>query len=84
MDNFAVTVTPNPTNTGNVSVKVENDKLISYTIISMTGQELYSTMVDFPEEEITLDTKQLSTGLYILRTNLESGNTAVNKIIVKN
>lgn len=80
----AFTLYPNPTTTGNITIKFNNTSSSSTTTITdLSGKQVYSERITFQGEQTQeINVSNLSTGMYIISIANESSRIS-KKLIIK-
>ncbi|OJJ22615.1 hypothetical protein BKI52_08015 [marine bacterium AO1-C] len=83
--NPQITIAPNPTNTGNITVTVLSNQDAELTLINNKGKVIYRQ--SFSRDNIfvsqrLVDIGNLQRGIYLLRANFSNGQSVTKKVLV--
>ena len=82
-----ITIVPNPVTDGsniNISLQIDNAVKAEFKIISLLGQIITTTShsLDFGQNSISMDTKDLKSGVYMLNVRI-NGRNSFTKFVVQ-
>jgi len=83
--NPQITISPNPTSNGNITVTLWSDQDAELTLINHKGKVVYRQ--SFPKDNIfvnqrLVDIGDLQRGIYLLRASFSNGQTVTRKVLV--
>lgn len=73
---------PNPTNTGNVTLEMEDHQIAEIKVINITGKEILQKKTDFGVNKYQLKLYGVPKGIYFLRVRTTENKVVAKKLVI--
>ncbi len=83
-EEITLNIFPNPATNSDLTTVQANQSVRKIQVISVAGQVVYEYSLPQPLSRLSLDTRVLPTGLYVMRAFFEQGGVASAKLLVGN
>ncbi|HDR52996.1 MAG TPA: T9SS type A sorting domain-containing protein [Mariniphaga anaerophila] len=81
-DRFELNIYPNPTETGRITLEMNNEEIQEIRLINITGKEVLLRKMEFGTPKYLLSLENIPNGIYFVRVKTTGNKTVVKKLVV--
>lgn len=81
-DRFELILYPNPTETGRITLEMNNEEILEIRLINITGKEVLLRKMEFGTPKYLLSLENIPNGIYFVRVKTTEDKIVVKKLVV--
>jgi hypothetical protein len=81
-DRFELILYPNPTETGRITLEMNNEEILEIRLINITGKEVLLRKMELGTPKYLLSLENIPNGIYFVRVKTTEDKVVVKKLVV--